>query len=602
MRMALPLICLTLLSQVAYSQGETTTSQVPTIETRPEEADEVEKKADEANAGKSAKADKSPKAEKMQVTGSRIKRVDIETAAPTTILDRAMIERSGATNLGEVLKKSASLSPTGNFTGESRFTASGAATVDLLGLGASRTLVLLNGKRIPTSGSVEAVNIGNIPTGLIERIEIVAGANSAVYGADAVGGVVNIITKKRQDGGEVSVFKSSTIHPGGEESEITASQGVDIGSTNINFGVGYKHRNAIDKRNRDLRFARPGFEYTASNAPAGTYAFRVNTLDADGKTLTGNFEPSANCPAESQIVTNPTQSKAIYCAGRRDGLRSELIPEQENWYAATTFNSELGTDTTLSGILAYSSNENTVTGITWPRTSQEGVTNRYVRVSQAEAVRLGVIPADKPDVASVDILAVNPEARQRRSSNLYQNYTAGLYLDTTVADDLNLQVSVAHTANKLTGSTEASYDSDKFRNLVIGTNGQPAYNPIDPARDIAGFNDIYRGLKSREDSAFTSVDTFVGSDLAELPGGTATFGVGAAYSYETFKLTPDKYDQLTNLAGSPLYEGTYADSGEGNRTTVSAYTEVFAPVTRMVDLEGALRFDHFNDFASSFNY
>lgn len=597
MRLASSFICLTLLSQIAFAQGET---QAPPAAQNNTSTKEQDAQADKKEAD--SKPEKSPKSERVQVTGTRIKRIDVETAAPTVVLDKKMIEQSGATNLGEVLKKSASLSPTGNFTGESRFVASGAATVDLLGLGSSRTLVLLNGKRIPTSGSVEAVNIGSIPTGLIERIEIVAGANSAVYGADAVGGVVNIILKKRQDGGEVSAFKTWTLHPGGEEMELTATQGVDFGSTNVNFGVGYKLRNSIDQRNRDLDINRPGFDYAVSTAPPGTYSLRINKLNAEGKTEVGKFAPSPNCPAENQNATNPSQPDVIYCTGRRDDLRAELIPEQKNWYAATTFNSEIGDATTLSGILSFASNLNTVTITPWPRLSQETVFSSFAQVSRDEAVRLGIIDPNSTDVASVDILAVNPEARLRQSTTTYQNYMAGLYLDTTILDDVNLQLSAAHTANKLTGVSKQSYDSDKFRALVLPQNGRPAYNPIDPERDIAAFNDIYRRLESKEDSAYSTVDVFVGSDLGELPGGKATLGVGAAYSYETFKLTPDKNDQRPNEAGSPLFEGTYADAGEGNRTTVSVYSEIFAPMTTIWDLEGALRFDNFNDFSSRVNY
>lgn len=86
-------------------------------------------------------------------------------------MEKEAIEKSGAASVGDFFRKSAATSPTGNFAGGSRYVSSGAATIDLLGIGAARTLVLLNGRRIPTLPGLGSVNVDNIPTGVIERFD-----------------------------------------------------------------------------------------------------------------------------------------------------------------------------------------------------------------------------------------------------------------------------------------------------------------------------------------------------------------------------------------------------------------------------------------------
>ena len=97
----------------------------------------------------------------MKVTGSRIKKIDMETSSPITVIERADIEASGVVSVGDLFRKSAMGSPVGNFSGSSGYIAAGSQTIDLLGLGGSRTLILLNGKRLPAmaNGGINAVNV-----------------------------------------------------------------------------------------------------------------------------------------------------------------------------------------------------------------------------------------------------------------------------------------------------------------------------------------------------------------------------------------------------------------------------------------------------------
>jgi iron complex outermembrane recepter protein len=139
--------------------------------------------------------------QRIEVTGSRIKRIDTETPAPIQVISREQIEKSGAASITEVLK-GIPANNAGAFdeNAQASFTP-GAAGVSLRGLGAQATLVLINGRRVApfgfaSGGQTTFVDINSIPLDAVERIDIVLDGASAIYGSDAMAGVVNVILRK----------------------------------------------------------------------------------------------------------------------------------------------------------------------------------------------------------------------------------------------------------------------------------------------------------------------------------------------------------------------------------------------------------------------
>jgi len=159
--------------------------------------------------------------QKITVTGSSIKRSESETALPVSVISRAQIEQSGATNVEDLLKRVSANSAA--FSDTTQGAGYATSNANLRGLGANSTLVLLNGRRLANHpfgniGGTAAVDLNSIPFTAIERIEVLRDGASAVYGSDAMGGVINFITRKDYKKGEVSVrFGDTQARIGGTE-------------------------------------------------------------------------------------------------------------------------------------------------------------------------------------------------------------------------------------------------------------------------------------------------------------------------------------------------------------------------------------------------
>ncbi|HEY0859747.1 MAG TPA: TonB-dependent receptor, partial [Pseudoxanthomonas sp.] len=170
--------------------------------------------------------------ETLQVTGSRIPRAQIEGPAPITVVTAEQIQAAGLTSVPEVLRSLSQNS--GSVQGQQNTTSAqstpGAQAVDLRGLGPNHTLVLINGRRIadfplPLNGRSNFTDIGNIPLGMIDRIEVLTGSASAVYGSDAMAGVINFILKKSIDGTIIDYRYGDTERGGGESHKLTLTTG-----------------------------------------------------------------------------------------------------------------------------------------------------------------------------------------------------------------------------------------------------------------------------------------------------------------------------------------------------------------------------------------
>lgn len=184
------------------------------------------------------------------VTGSRIARPDLEQASPVSVISSRDFALSGQTNVENVLKDLPQLVP--SLSGASNNPGGGVSTADLRGLGASRTLVLVNNRRYISYDSLQIVDLNTIPAGLIERAEIVTGGRSAVYGSDAIAGVVNFVLKQDFSGVEANAnYRVNEAGDGGtSDVNLLIGHNFDGGRGNVTLYVDYTDRDSVLQSDR----------------------------------------------------------------------------------------------------------------------------------------------------------------------------------------------------------------------------------------------------------------------------------------------------------------------------------------------------------------
>ena len=228
---------------------------------------------------------KSQSLETIVVTGSNIRRVDIETASPVVTIDRAQIQASGKVNLGDLIQElpsmaGAAMTPQVNNGG------AGTAGVSLRGLGSNRTLLLINGHRIP----FQLQDLNLLPVAIVERIEVLNDGASAVYGSDAIAGVVNIITRTNYQGAEFGADYGESDKDDGERRAAHMIFGQTTDKGGIVFGVQYDKQDPVSAANRNV----------SKNAQY-IYNTGVNTHAGSSRTPGGRFFVPAGSPIATQL-------------------------------------------------------------------------------------------------------------------------------------------------------------------------------------------------------------------------------------------------------------------------------------------------------------
>jgi outer membrane receptor protein involved in Fe transport len=188
--------------------------------------------------------------QRVEVTGSRIKRVDVEGTLPVTTINREELQASGAATVAEFMR-TIPFASTGNFRPQSGSSAQSFAEIDLRGLGSNRTLVLIDGRRAAKGPMVgDAVDLNIIPMAMIERVEVLTDGASAIYGSDAIGGVVNFITRKDFQGIELMASAARPRVNGGDRDEASVIMGIQGERGRMLGGASYSAREIIFARER----------------------------------------------------------------------------------------------------------------------------------------------------------------------------------------------------------------------------------------------------------------------------------------------------------------------------------------------------------------
>ena len=244
--------------------------------------------------------------EEVVVTGSRIETSEFEGAQPVIVVSQEAIARTQELGLSEVLRE-LPINISGSFYERSGSSAGSQAQISLRALGAERTLVLIDGRRIPASPKLggSSANINMLPTAAVERVEILADGASAVYGSDAIGGVINVITKKGFDGMTISGSVSQPDLPGGEEEKFSIVGGVTGEDSQITWTYEHSQRDIIYLTDRDYTAGRaPTDDNFSSGFSLSSYAWNyiLNEDDPVNGLVKGQWLPAAECLGDTRFV------------------------------------------------------------------------------------------------------------------------------------------------------------------------------------------------------------------------------------------------------------------------------------------------------------
>ncbi|MEG0042109.1 MAG: TonB-dependent receptor plug domain-containing protein, partial [Massilia sp.] len=225
--------------------------------------------------------------QRVEVTGSRIRQVDLETAQPIQILNQEQIQKTGLVTVGDVLNNLSSagapdFSRSGSLTSN---TEAGGQYVSLRNLGANRLLVLVDGKRW-TQTVAGYTDLSTIPSAMIERMEILKDGASSIYGSDAIAGVINIILKKNMQGGQLSIYNGQNEKNDGKNKDYSLTYGAGDDKASLMFGLSHTEQGRVGTQTRDITRFQNGPAHPFDGLGAGPWGRIAPVNPANGGALT----------------------------------------------------------------------------------------------------------------------------------------------------------------------------------------------------------------------------------------------------------------------------------------------------------------------------
>ena len=532
----------------------------------------------------------------MIVTGSRIRRVDTETPSPVQMVDRADIERTGRQNISEVLRGLISADNQGSIpTAFSAGFASGSSAVSLRGLGVNSTLVLLNGRRMATygladDGSRTFVDLNVIPLEAVERVEVLKDGGSALYGSDAVAGVVNIITRERYEGFSVGGSYGATEFNDGDAHRIHGSAGFSGDNYNVFVVAEQSSDDAISQANRSgylgtSNLTQFGFFDNRRGAPAaGLGNFDVGQPAYSATTPFGVLRIPGSADLYDRVDVlpcNEISGQTGRCVYDIVGF-TQIQPKQERVNILTRGTLDITPALQAFTELGFFTSKVEAVG------TPGGVNDNGVFDAanpDSPITHSAVLPANHPDNpfgvarSRFGLLTTMLGGRNGKQESELVRVVAGLKGDITA--DWNWEAGVAYIENTLEDTNYGFIHFPTFQSaLNAGTfRFDPALNSPELLRAISP------ELKRTAESSVELADASVSGLLFNLPGGRLGIAAGAEFRTEKNDTPPVPFTDTGDIVGL----GFSAFNAE--RDVYAAYLEVDAPVHSMVDSErsGSLR-------------
>ncbi|MEK8050674.1 TonB-dependent receptor [Ideonella sp. DXS22W] len=543
--------------------------------------------------------------QRVEITGSAIKRIDAETAVPVSVIKMETLKAQGVTSIEQIMSSISAVQMTQSSSQQVGSGTGGAAFADVRGIGASKTLVLLNGRRVANNAiDGSAVDLNMIPFAALERVEVLRDGASSLYGTDAIGGVINFITRKDHSGGSITLGVDRPQGKGG-----------NADTANVGFGFGDLSKNGFNVF---------GFIDVARTQPIAGNERPFNSR------FPGGLSPTpfpANYYQDGSATGNPAApncNNPSYLVQSGDGTSCFISTSQFVDYTAKTERTSgmlrgslaLGGDHTLSLEWFGTQNKSTTRiapvpyGTLWMnRTNADGSLNPYYPGNGTVANNITLDPnytvanmnprtgvVLRPGFIVVKWRALAGGQRTNISTNDQQRLLASL--DGTFAN-WDYQVGLSYNENKIKEDVVGYSDG----NAIAKAMADGLINPFG-AQSAAGAAAIQAALLGgnlqNHKGKVTSVDGKASRELGDWLGSgrKVALAVGAEARHEDF-LSASNPPVAEKLVASTGVDPTAVSAGKRNVTAL--FAELNIPVLKTLDLTLAGRYDNYSDFGSTTN-
>jgi iron complex outermembrane recepter protein len=522
--------------------------------------------------------------DRVTVTGSLVRRVDVETASPVTVVDRQQIQQSGKQTLGDLVQSLPGIAGAATNPQVNNGGGDGASTVSLRGLGDERTLILVDGHRILNN------DINSIPASMIDHIEVMKVGASALYGSDAIGGVVNFILRKNYEGGEFVANYGQSSRGDGARQGGTFTFGKTWDRGNVVVGLDYNKQKEVSSANRAFSkyamYLSSGSVYKggSSRTPAGYYKLPASTLTANGCSssgaMTSNGSGGYKCYSSSSDAYNYQAQNLL------------MTPQQRvNSFVLGTFNV---TDNVQAYVNAYHNHTMSHYAIApLPFDAQsDGITIAADNAYNPFGVEFG------------------PDGYEYRSRFTSLGQREGFYDTTTDQDVLGLKGNFGDTS--WVWDANFNYGHYQQRTWNHGYVDYAALQEAITAGEINIFDqtdaNTIAWMKSHQSIPRYETTTIsrqweasANGSVWELPAGSAQLAAGALYRKESMNYTVSSNALINSDNTCDISSEACSSPLSGSFNVKEAYAQLFIPVLAQSSPIGGLNVtlsDRFSDYSS----
>jgi len=549
------------------------------------------------------------KLDKIKVVGSRIKRTDIEGVSPVLSVDRDELERSGHNTLQDFIR---TLTITSGNTGDDNNNsfANGTSTINLRGLGNNATLVLINGRRMAAHGQAQNiteafVDLNSIPIAAIERIEILKDGASAIYGADAVAGVVNIVLRKEFDGAEYTVGYQTDVD--GDAPQTTFSTIIGGGNEKTDFTLTFSalQRDALFYRDRDFS-ASADQRARGGTDQRSTFGFPGTIFSPSA----GTFTAHPDCDPD---LVRPQLGGTVCSLNFNEFIN--FYPESERYSSSLYMNHKISENINL--YLDFGINLNRTVNIAAPapwvgpfsngsNTTGPGA-NTILPPEGVAALPFGglmmFVPENNPFNTFGEGIGLlhRPVGFGPRTS---ENHTTVYRFNTGVEGYIaqspwEYDVGFGYSRSRVLIENRNAIDAVKLQSALLGVL-DPAgsgdtlfYNPFgeNDQRVIDFAKVVYENRDVSWERSFLL--NFTGP-LFEMPAGDLGLAVGAEFREQNISNEADPLRNFGGLVGTGQANDTF-----GGRDVTSVYAELAIPLHETLEMQVAARYENYSDFGTT---